>query len=114
MGESDPHIHVTAKTGRDDGAVRDVPASTFGLAGRPAEPRPHRMRSARALRDTSPGPDKVTCLACREHARREHLRLAEWVERPGVMPGAAISPAQAKQAAVRHRELAGEFAEPED
>jgi hypothetical protein len=62
---------------------------------------------------TSPRPDKVTCLACREHARREHLRFAEEVERLGSMPGSTISSAQAKLAADRHRELAEKFADAE-
>ncbi|MET8892832.1 hypothetical protein [Streptomyces albogriseolus] len=60
---------------------------------------------------TSPRPDKVTCLACQEHARAEHLRLAEWVERLAGMPGAAVGPEQAREAAARRRELAARFAE---
>lgn len=59
---------------------------------------------------TSPRPDRVTCLACREHARSEHLRLAEWVERLAGMPGAPVGPVQAAEAAARHRELAARFA----
>lgn len=62
---------------------------------------------------TSPRPDQVTCLACREHARREQLRVAAWVERLGGMPGSTVDPVQAKQAADRHRELVGKFGEAE-
>ncbi|MFD3311280.1 hypothetical protein [Streptomyces sp. NPDC058694] len=105
----DPHIHVEAKVARGDAAVRNVLASTFGLAG----DLPSVADTGCGLRVpyamTSPRPDSVTCLACREHARREHLRLAEMVERLGLMPGSAISGAEAKQAADRHRDLAERF-----
>ncbi|MFC4054320.1 hypothetical protein ACFOY4_31895 [Actinomadura syzygii] len=46
------------------------------------------------------------------HARREHLRFADEVERLGTMPGSVISPAQARQAAAKHRDLADEFSGP--
>ncbi|TYK50867.1 hypothetical protein [Actinomadura decatromicini] len=108
----DPHIHVTANVVRHSAAVRDLMASTFGLAA--DLPRvvmtgcgqrvPYAMTSSRA--------DRVTCLACREHARREHLRFADQVERLGAMPGSVISSAQARQAATKHRELAEEFSDP--
>ncbi|MFF9899342.1 hypothetical protein [Streptomyces longispororuber] len=111
---TDPHIHVDARLIRNDAAVRDAVASAFGLVtdlpgvvttgcG---------LRVARAM--TSSRPDRVTCLACREHARREHLRLAAEVERLSRMPGSTISPAQGASAADRHRALAREFAEPEE
>ncbi|WP_405543345.1 hypothetical protein OG478_17715 [Streptomyces phaeochromogenes] len=105
----DPHIHVEAKVGRGDAAVRDVLASTFGLAG----DLPSVVDTGCGLRVpyamTSPRPDRVTCLACREYAAREHLRLAEMVERLGLMPGSTISGTEAKQAAERHRDLAKRF-----
>ncbi|MEV2230984.1 hypothetical protein AB0H69_20720 [Streptomyces phaeochromogenes] len=105
----DPHIHVEAKVVRGDAAVRNVLASTFGLAG----DLPSVVDSGCGLRVpyamTSPRPDRVTCLACREHAGHEHLRLAEMVERLGLMPGSTISGTEAKQAAERHRDLAKRF-----
>ncbi|MEU6334564.1 hypothetical protein ABZ839_08845 [Streptomyces cellulosae] len=108
---SDPHIHVAAEAGRDAVVVRGAPASTFGLAG----DLPREVTTGCGVRVpcamTSPRPDKVSCLACREHAQREHLRLAEWVERLAGMPGAAVGPDQAREAAARHRELAARFAE---
>lgn len=114
MGGSDPHIHVESKVGHDDAAVRNVLASTFGLVG----DLPSLVTTGCGVRVpyamASPRPDKVTCLACREHALREHLRLAEWVERLGSMPGSTVSPVQARQAADRHRELAEKFADAED
>ncbi|MFE1240516.1 hypothetical protein [Streptomyces tendae] len=33
MSEDDPHVHVVARVPSDAAAVRNVPASTFGLAG---------------------------------------------------------------------------------
>ncbi|MFD9190049.1 hypothetical protein ACFWCA_17640 [Streptomyces phaeochromogenes] len=105
----DPHIHVEAKVGRGDAAVRNVLASTFGLAG----DLPSVVDTGCGLRVpyamTSPRPDRVTCLACREYAGREHLRLAEMLERLGLMPGSTVSDTEAKQAAERHRDLAKRF-----
>lgn len=83
MGESDPHLHVTARTGRDDAVVRNVPASAFGPAGDLPSPVPTGCGERVPCAMTSPHPQKVTCPACREHARRERLRLAERVGRPG-------------------------------
>jgi hypothetical protein len=113
VGGDDPHIHVASKVVRDDAAVRNVVAATFGLVGA----LPSTVSTGCGLRVpyamASPLPEKVTCLACREHARREHLRFAEEVERLGGMPGSTIGPARAKQAADGHRELADEFADTE-
>ncbi|WP_395106449.1 hypothetical protein [Actinomadura sp. SCN-SB] len=58
---------------------------------------------------TSSRPDRVTCLPCREYACDEHVRLTEWVERLGTMPGSAIEPDQARQAVRTHRDLAARF-----
>ncbi|MGW2328752.1 hypothetical protein ACWC5C_23780 [Streptomyces sp. NPDC001700] len=109
MGGEDPHIHVQSKVAHDDAATRDVLASTFGLAG----DLPSSVATGCGLRVpyamTSPRPDRVTCLACREHAHREHLRFAEEVERLSRMAGSVISPAQGKLAADKHRDLAQRF-----
>jgi recombinational DNA repair protein (RecF pathway) len=113
MGGNDPHIHVEAKVVHGDAAVRNMVASTFGLAG----DLPSLVATGCGLRVpyamTSPRTDRVTCLACREHARREHLRFAEEVERLSRMPGSTISPAQGKLAADRHRDLAQRFSDTE-
>jgi hypothetical protein len=113
MGGNDPHIHVESKVVHRDAAVRNLVASTFGLAG----DLPSLVTTGCGLRVpyamTSPRPDHVTCLACREHARVEHLRFAEEVERLGGMPGSTISAGQTKLAADRHRDLAEEFSDPE-
>ncbi|RAY15056.1 hypothetical protein DPM19_09950 [Actinomadura craniellae] len=109
MGGSDPHIHVEVKVIHGDAAVRDMLASTFGLAG----DLPGVVTTGCGVRApyamTSPRPDRVTCLACREHAHREHLRLAEEVERLSRMPGSVIGAADARRAAAGHRELAARF-----
>ncbi|MFI7413385.1 hypothetical protein ACIBU0_32390 [Streptomyces sp. NPDC049627] len=59
---------------------------------------------------TSPRPDSVTCLACREHARVQHLRLAEQLQHLATMPGSTITPARAHRVAEHHRDLARKFA----
>jgi recombinational DNA repair protein (RecF pathway) len=84
-------------------------ASTFGLAG----DLPSLVTTGCGQRVpyamTSPHPGSVTCLPCREHARREHLRFADQVERMGRMPGSVVGADLAKQAADRHREIAELF-----
>ncbi|KUM90779.1 hypothetical protein OIE43_28515 [Streptomyces pseudovenezuelae] len=109
MGEGDPHIHVEVKVVRSQAAVRTVLAATFGLAG----DLPSTVATGCGLRVpyamTSPRPDRVTCLACREHARAEHLRLADEIERIGGLPGSPVAAAEARQAAARHRALAERF-----
>ncbi len=109
MGGNDPHIHVEAKVVHADAAVRNLMASTFGLVG----DLPSLVATGCGLRVpyamTSPRPDRVTCLACREHARREHLRFAEEAERLSRMPGSTLSPEQGRLAADRHRALARRF-----
>lgn len=109
MGEVDPHIHVEVKVVRGEAAVRNMLAATFGLAGdlpsvvaTGCGPRvPYAM--------TSPRPDHMTCLPCREHARSEQLRFADEIERLGRLPGSSVAPAEGQQAASRHRALAEAF-----
>ncbi|GGV00195.1 hypothetical protein GCM10010182_16750 [Actinomadura cremea] len=114
MTERDPHVHVEVNLHADT-AVRDVMASTFGLAGDLPSlvatgcglEVPHAM--------TSPRPESVTCLPCRRHAHHRHLRLAEEVERIARMPGmSAESSEGAVRAAQRHRDTAARFLNPDD
>ncbi|WP_171114087.1 MULTISPECIES: hypothetical protein [Streptomyces] len=111
MGGDDPHIHVESKVVQGGAAVGvcNVLASTFDLVG----DLPSLVTAGCGVRVpyamTSPRPDRVTCLACREHARLEHLRFAEQVERLSRMPGSVIGPAEAKLAVERHRDLAERF-----
>jgi hypothetical protein len=112
VSESDPHIHVEVNL-HADAAVRNSMASTFGLAG----DLPSVVTTGCGLQVpyamTSPRPESVTCLACREYAHRRHLRLADEVERLGRMPGASLGGDAVAQAAKGHRDLAGRFAEPD-
>ncbi|MFJ9004075.1 hypothetical protein [Streptomyces canus] len=109
MSEGDPHIHVEVKVVRGEAAVRNMLAATFGLAG----DLPSVVATGCGLRVpyamTSPRPDHVTCLPCREHAGAEHLRFAEEIERIGGLPGSSVTPADARRAAERHRALAERF-----
>ncbi|PRX99900.1 hypothetical protein [Allonocardiopsis opalescens] len=112
MNPHDPHVHVRSDVIGADAAARDMMAATFGLVGE----LPSIVGTGCGLRvpyaATSPNPDRVTCLACREHGRAEHLRLAEQVERLSRMPGSVIGAAEAAAAASGHRERAERFAEP--
>jgi hypothetical protein len=58
---------------------------------------------------TSPRPESVTCLACREHAHREYLRLAEQIERLRG-PGMPITDDEATKATAWLRDFATRFA----
>ncbi|MFI2238199.1 hypothetical protein [Streptomyces chrestomyceticus] len=113
MAGNDPHIHVQAQAGRDDAAARNLIAATFGLVSN----LPSVVATGCGLRVpyamTSSRPDRVTCLACREHARQAHLRFAVEVERLSRMLGSVITPAQGKLAADRHRDLARRFSDDE-
>jgi hypothetical protein len=109
MSGGDPHIHVDLSVIHADAAVRNMLASTFGLAS----DLPSVVKTGCGLTVpyamTSSRPESVTCLACREHAHRQHLHFAEQVERLSRMPGATIDSAQAGLAAERHRDLAKRF-----
>jgi hypothetical protein len=108
-GESDPHIHVQSDLNAD-AAARNKIASMFGLVSDlpSVVTTGCEMRVPRAM--TSALPARVTCLACRDHAHRQHLRSAEQLERLGRMPGMNVSSAQTQQAADWHRDLAAKFA----
>jgi hypothetical protein len=85
-------------------------AATFGLVG----DLPGRVTTGCGIEvsiaDTSPRPETVTCLPCREHAHRRHLGHAADIERLAGMPGSPITAEQARTAAEHHRELARRFA----
>ncbi|WP_020667550.1 hypothetical protein [Amycolatopsis nigrescens] len=110
MSEDDPHIHVERKVLLAGAAVRNAIASTFGLV----TDSPAVVTTGCGLRApyamTSPHPESVTCLPCREHAHREHLRYADQIERLGRTPGMNISGEQALKAAQQLRDLAKRFA----
>ncbi|WP_433516593.1 hypothetical protein ACQP2T_14085 [Nonomuraea sp. CA-143628] len=110
MSQADPHIHVEQKVMQAGAAFRNMIVSTLGAV--PDAPSvvttgcglqvPYAM--------TSPRPESVTCLACREHAHQEHLRFAEQVERLSRMPGAPFTGDDAAKAAQWARDVAKRFA----
>jgi hypothetical protein len=109
MSEPDPHIHVEQKVLEAGPTVRNLISSMLGRA----TDAPSVVTTGCGLRVnyamTSPHPESVTCLACREHAHREYLRFAEQFERLGPMPGASITGDQVAEAAERLRDLAKRF-----
>jgi hypothetical protein len=109
VSDTDPYVHVDVKF-RSDVAGRDVLASTFGLAA----DLPTTVTTGCDLRVplamTSMRPESVTCLACREFAHGQYLRLADQVEGFSRMPEVAIAPEQASRAATQYRDLARRFA----
>ncbi|MEU4652494.1 hypothetical protein AB0G32_00855 [Streptomyces sp. NPDC023723] len=112
MSGNDPHIHVRSEAVHGNAAVRNTLAATFGLAGDLPRLVTTGCGSRVPYAMTSPRPDRVTCLPCREHAGRAHLRFAREVERLSRMPGSVITPAQGKLVADRHHGLAREFSDP--
>lgn len=104
----DPHIHVDAAL-RGGVAAREILAATFGLAGDAPTTVTTGCELRVPLAMTSPRPENVTCLACRDFAHRQHLRLAEQLEELGRLPGSAVPSDQAAAAAARYRDLARRF-----
>ena len=108
-GETDPHIHVERKVAEAGAAVRGLISSMLGRA----VDAPSVVTTGCGIRVpyamTSVRPESVTCLACREHAQRQHLRLAEEFERlgRGTVPG--VSGDQLAEAVDRLRDLAKRF-----
>ncbi|MEO3871063.1 hypothetical protein ABGB18_19815 [Nonomuraea sp. B12E4] len=109
MSEADPHIHVERKVMQAGADYRNLIASTLGAV--PDAPSVVTtgcgLQVAYAM--TSPRPESVTCLACREHARQEHLRFAEQVERMGWIPGSPIDADQLAKTAQWARDMAERF-----
>ena len=112
MSGTDPHIHVEAKVLESGPAVRNLVSSMLGRV----TDAPGVVTTGCGLRVpyamTSPRPESVTCLACREHAHVEYLRFADQVERldRGPMSGVNITDDQTAEAVARLRDLAKRFA----
>ncbi|TDE42554.1 hypothetical protein E1295_27620 [Nonomuraea mesophila] len=110
MSEGDPHIHVDRQVLQAGADFRNVLASTLGRT--PDAPATVTtgcgIQAPYAM--TSPHPESVTCLACREHAQRELLRFADLVDRMGGMPGSPFTGDQATQAVRWARDRARKFA----
>ncbi|HKS47699.1 MAG TPA: hypothetical protein VJT49_21820 [Amycolatopsis sp.] len=110
MSENDPHVHVERQVLLAGAAARDAVASLLGVV----TDLPSVVTTACGLRVpyamTSPRPESVTCLPCREHAHQECLRYVEQVDSLSRMPGMNITSDQAAKAAERVRDLAKRFA----
>lgn len=109
MSETDPHIHVERKVLEAGPAVRNLISSALGRA----TDAPSVVTTGCGVRVpyamTSPRPESVTCLACREHAHREYLRFADQFERMGPMPGVHVTGDQIAEAVARLKDLAKRF-----
>ncbi|MEU7524691.1 hypothetical protein AB0A74_03055 [Saccharothrix sp. NPDC042600] len=109
MSETDPHIHVERKVLDAGPTVRNLVSSMLGRV----TDAPSVTTTGCGLRVpyamTSPRPESVTCLACREHAHREYLRLADRFERLGPTPDRTITEDQVAEAVGRLRDLAKRF-----
>lgn len=111
MSETDPHIHVEQKVMEAGPTVRNLISSMLGRVN----DAPSVVTTGCGLQVpyamTSPRPESVTCLACREHAQLEYLRLADQIERlgHGPMPGMNITGDQVAAAVERLRDLAKRF-----
>ncbi|MCK9896859.1 hypothetical protein [Frankia sp. AgB32] len=108
-GPGDPHIHVDNRVLQTGAAYRNLVVASVGSA--PDAPTVVTtgcgLRVAYAM--TSRRPESVTCLPCRNHAEREHLRFAEHVERLGRLPGSPMAAGQATGAARWARDLATRY-----
>ncbi|ONH26375.1 hypothetical protein [Pseudofrankia asymbiotica] len=104
----DPHVHVEWTVPSTSADTRALTASVFGLVG----DAPRTVRAGCGAQvpyaSTSPHPERVTCLPCRDHARDRHLRYAVTIEGTAAMLGA--DGVQAALAAARRlRDLADRF-----
>jgi hypothetical protein len=113
----DPHVHVEVNLVRAGKDVRNLLASTFGLV----PDLPVEVETGCGLRVafvmTSPHPERVTCLPCRDYASGRHRQFAEQLESlfrmsPGVelTPGLNVTEEDHAKAVARHRDLAERFA----
>ncbi|MEV4319104.1 hypothetical protein [Actinocrispum sp. NPDC049592] len=109
MSETDPHIHVERKVLEAGPTARNLISSMLGRA----IDAPSVVTTGCGLQVpyamTSPRPESVTCLACREHAHREYVRFADQFERMGPMPDMSITGGQIAEAVARLRDMAKRF-----
>ena len=111
VDDTDPHIHAWRQVVQASVPYRSFVASTLGLV----TDAPSTVTTGCGLTVryamTSSRPESVTCLACRDFARREHLAFAEQVLRLSRAPGVSITADDAAKAAERHHALARRFAD---
>lgn len=119
MSEGDPHIrvehirvehiHVERNVVQAGADVRNAMVAMFGTATDPPPVVTTGCGIEVPFAMTSPHPENVTCLTCREYAHREHLRFAAQVEQLRGMPGMSITGEQAAAVVERQRDLAKRF-----
>ncbi|RBM18474.1 hypothetical protein DI005_18570 [Prauserella sp. PE36] len=73
---SDPHVHVGRDVVHGDAAARNLVASTIGLVGELPSTLTTGCGSTVPYVMTSPRPETVTCLPCRDYTRAQRLRFA--------------------------------------
>jgi hypothetical protein len=105
VGEAGSTIHVDVKLGYR-ALARDRVAAAFGLAGDLPAVVTTGCGTEVPYAMTSADPESVTCAACRDHAHRRHLALAERSAAGGPPQGGP------RRAADRHRDLAERFRRP--
>jgi hypothetical protein len=112
----DPHVHVERDQLFTHADIRRVIVQATGLAVDAPKTVTTGCGKRRPYAMTSIVPERVTCLACREHARRHHLDQAETAESLMSIPGtdpiwatARVSPAGLASEARKHRALAARF-----
>jgi hypothetical protein len=115
----DPHVHVEKTQvpgvpGIGCAAIRDLIADALGAATDLPATVPTGCGRLRPVAMTTTVPEKVTCLACREHARAERISAAERYESlassPELAAQAGVAPEGLAAQAREHRELAARFA----
>ena len=109
MSETDPHVHVEQKVLEAGPTTRNLISSMLGRT----TDAPSVVTTGCGLRVayamTSPRPESVTCLPCRDHAHREYLRFADQFQRLRPMPGVGITADQLAGAVERLQDLAKRF-----
>ncbi len=88
----DPLIHVEKQQMLTHAEMRALIVEATGLAVDAPKTVATGCGKRRRYAMTSTVPERVTCLACREHAQHEHTELAEMIEAalrlPGMVPDA--------------------------
>lgn len=119
----DPHVHVekTPLAGFGNAAMRELIVKATGLACDLPKTVGTGCGKRRPFAATSTVPERVTCLACREYARHQHLTEAESAEHllqlydtePTLMADAGaragVTPADLAGTAREHRATAARY-----
>ncbi|GAA2756365.1 hypothetical protein [Actinopolymorpha rutila] len=107
MSEDDPHIHLDSKGIPVGANVRNMLAGTFGLAADAPQVVTTGCGRQVPYAMTSPRPESVTCLPCREYGRQQHLAFAEILEHRVRLEDGSLHTGGGR--AQQHRDLARRF-----